>query len=943
MKVALIGITVCLCLILSSNPSRAENRELPEDLRILHFSPEKGIGFYQHRALRNLGGDFETVDSLKMLVIRVDFTDRNFHPDRDSLYFVDELRHLTEYFSGASLGRFSLDWQLAPGIVSLSEEEGWYGEDGVWDERISGMLMEVVAAVDAEVDFSLFDAFAVIHAGLGEETDQGDSPEQIESGVIDPAEMEEILADTLGLPGVPTNDLVAGNTFYVDNLIVLPEFSSQDNIPWKSLGIYAYQIGIRLGMLPLFDPYYNSTGIGKFGLMSWGIYNLFGSLPSFPCAFHRYLMGWARPSVVTENGFVNIRDINTGGAGDTVLIKVPISPSEYFLIANRLHDADLNGRCDFIDIDGKGAVDSEDTLRGAEFDFYLTSVDNPYHYENIGGEQVKIVETGGGLMIWHIDEKIFIDRLEAGELPNSQVILKGVDLEEADGIQDMDRVGGQLVFGSYGDSYKGGGNTEFSASTNPASTANSGIPTGISITEISTRGEMMSFRIGFDPRMERRQGILRGDLSGMSPIPLEFDMSDGDELLVAVNAGADTGRIYMVEGAGADSWQGEIELLAEVIGLSWAGSPVLADLDGNGHPEIMLGAGGGQIAAFKEDGSPHPIDDDGSPGILQTRGTMVTAPMSAEADGDFSPEVIFLSSDGDSTWIYLLGYSGILQGGFTAGPQVQAAALLEGRPVSHPVRNLSYVDDTLDREGFCFAARTTGKNISLATVDLIPAQGGIEISFRLTGLPAPGFNQDLLLPASGDIDKDGNDEIVFLIPGAGLIYFDQAKLHSFALAEVGFSPPALADLDGDGILETFFRDRENIYLFTGFGVLVSDWPVPVPAAMSAWEDQSTLAQPLAGDIDADGEGELIFNLAGELYALERTGRPVRNWPQRGEGDISVTPALIRGDNGELFLFVLGSWKTIDNPDPSRIEYSGDHTVVSRYHPGVDFRDGGSWP
>ena len=103
--------------------------------------------------------------------------------------------------------------------------------------------------------------------------------------------MEAVLADTLGTPGVPTNDLVAGDTFYVDNVMVLPENASQDGLIFGSLGIYAYQIGMRLGMIPMYDTtpsgYPDSQGIGAFGLMGYGLYNASGFIPAFPYAFHR--------------------------------------------------------------------------------------------------------------------------------------------------------------------------------------------------------------------------------------------------------------------------------------------------------------------------------------------------------------------------------------------------------------------------------------------------------------------------------------------------------------------------------------------------------------------------------------------------------------------------------------------------------------------------------
>ncbi|MCK4237466.1 MAG: hypothetical protein KAX38_10135, partial [Candidatus Krumholzibacteria bacterium] len=425
------------------------------------------LGTYQRGAFLDLlEGRFTCVDSLSLLAVRVSFSDRDFNADvgdtvvYDSLYFANELRHLEEYFLGASCSRFILSWELSPGIVKLDRPEGYYGEDGVWEERVVELLMEVVQATDSLIDYSLYDALAIIHAGTGQETDfNGDSPEQLWSGFVDPGEMEEILADTLGTPGVPTDDSLGGEPYYVDNMMVWPEKSSQDGFPFGSLGVYAYQVGLRLGMIPLFDTtpsgFLDSQGIGSLGLMGYGLYNALGIVPAFPCAFHRYLMGWVEPLDISEDCNIRLKDINSFSPLDTSLVRIPVNATEYFMIANRVHDTNFNGRFDFGDVEPVREAfripGNEDTLLGAEFDFFLTATTNPtWHEENPdSGFIVKKTITGSGLMIWHIDETIIIRALESGRYPEDNPVLKGVDLEEADGIQDLDRPGGSYAFGSY--------------------------------------------------------------------------------------------------------------------------------------------------------------------------------------------------------------------------------------------------------------------------------------------------------------------------------------------------------------------------------------------------------------------------------------------------------------------------------------------------------------
>jgi M6 family metalloprotease-like protein len=256
--------------------------------------PPRGsaVGAYQREAVRRLlEGRVVAADSLRICVFRVSFTDRDMHPQHDSLYFANELRHLFEYYEGASRGRFELRWELMPGIIQLTGSEAYYGESDLWTERMSEILIQIVLERDGEVDFARYGAVAVIHAGAGRETDfNNDSPYQIYSGFVNPEEMAGALADTLGAPGVPTNDGAPGDTLYLDNLMIWPEEASQDGFAFGSLGIYAYQVGLRLGMVPLFDTtpedYPDSQGCGNFDLMGYGIYNALGFVPSFPSRHH---------------------------------------------------------------------------------------------------------------------------------------------------------------------------------------------------------------------------------------------------------------------------------------------------------------------------------------------------------------------------------------------------------------------------------------------------------------------------------------------------------------------------------------------------------------------------------------------------------------------------------------------------------------------------------
>ena len=87
---------------------------------------------------------------------------------------------------------------------------------------------------------------------------------------------------------------------------------------------------------------------------------------------------------------------------------MPITPYEYFLIENRSTDHDEDGL---------------NVVQGASG--VIIEVDD-YDYDI----------PGPGILIWHIDERIIAAGLAANAV-NTDPARRGVDLEEADGAQDI--------------------------------------------------------------------------------------------------------------------------------------------------------------------------------------------------------------------------------------------------------------------------------------------------------------------------------------------------------------------------------------------------------------------------------------------------------------------------------------------------------------------------
>ncbi|MDD4857810.1 MAG: hypothetical protein PHD74_06860, partial [Candidatus Krumholzibacteria bacterium] len=896
------------------------------------------VGAYQKGSIgRLLGGTTSAVESLDVIVFLVSFADVDFDAAHDTTYFTNELRHVKEYYLGASRNVFALSATLYPVVVKLSGAESYYGDDDLWKERMAELLIELVQKTDEHVDFSAYDAYAVIHAGAGQETDfNGDSDYQVASGFVEPSEMAEALADTLGTPGVPTNDLVAGDTLFIDNLMIWPEDASQDGYTIGSLGIYAYQIGLRLGMIPLYDTTpegrADSQGIGNFDLMGYGIYNALGFIPAFPSAFNRLLMGWVEPVVVSADGDLRLSDVSSAVA-DTALVKICINSSEYFLVENRVHDANFNGEFDFIDMNGNGVPENMDTLLGAEFDFFLTS-ESDLRISREG--QSDSVITGSGLMIYHVDEAAIGRAIGAGGYPNDDWKWKGVDVEEADHIQDLDNRSGYFVYGSFYDSFRDGNNDRFGPDTDPSTIDNGGARTGIELRDISSAGHFMTFEVRFTPPMDFVRGEFQTDIARLSPVAVAVAGDDHEGLLMA----ADSGEIYIAD-VGSEAWDGSVEKLDIDSGGFWTASPVVASIVDRDVGEIYVTASGGHLNAYDWTGGPVAIDDDATPGTLDLSGTerstLIVGP--ALSEGCQQPILAFSSQSFsgvvDSTYLMILGYDGTWPGSGwrSRGPLGIEFALLNGRLASHPAYGVVKVDENTTLYGVYIATYDSDRGLCF---NYIPLRMNDAVSFGPEGpmTVATGVFREpngLLTISTGDIDRDGSDEMVAAVDSVGLCYFEAGgAVHRVPLRGYHPSPPVLADVDGDGTLETAVRDGSFCYLYSGLGVSAGGWPVAIDGTIVGHESLESTAPPVVGDVNGDGEMEIVFLIAGDIHAFDFRGGEIEGWPLVGEGERASALALVRGESDELY--VAGCASVL--PYTAGVG-TGAVSSIRRYDPGVE--------
>jgi hypothetical protein len=173
-------------------------------------------------------------------------------------------------------------------------------------------------------------------------------------------------------------------------------------------------------------------------------------------------------------------------------------------------------------------------------------------------------------------------------------------------------------------------------------------------------------------------------------------------------------------------------------------------------------------------------------------------------------------------------------------------------------------------------------------------------------------------PAIGDIDGDGDDEIVVSLSGGSVFVLDPAGAFSTQVTRAtgdlrGDQPsgPALGDVDGDGIMEIALWDSEYMYVLEANARTVLEWPMQIrPEAMGDAPPAMRLGgieSPLVADLDGNNVVDILFPLDdGTLIAAGADGRATASFPRVGPSGMGATPTLAMLSGGAWSLVSLGS-------------------------------------
>ncbi len=852
----------------------------------------------QDNVLTNGNGKFETVADTSRIVDA---------PPHDLRYFQSQLTAIKNYFETVSRGKLLLETEVFPksplGSYTVSQPLSFYvpaGDEALLDQRLAEFFQEAFQVADAagEIDFSAFDVFVVFHAGVGSDFsfDFDPTPQDMPSVFLDASTLRQQLGN--GEPAFPGVAVNAG-AFHITDGIVLPETESQEGFEIGLLGTGAIMFGSQLGLPLLFNPDTGRSGIGVFGLMDQGSGNFFGLLPAEPSAWEKVFLGWETPIQVASGSDLVVAAPQA--ANDSKIYKLPINSHEYFLIENRNRD-----------IDGDGIAVGRDA-DGRRVEFHWDNNGQRVLREGSGTEPLPVITQmdeydfglpGSGILIWHVDEAVIAANI-ADNRVNADPERRGVDLEEADGAQDIGQLYGFLSAGAGAENgviedmfwktndinklVNSSEVVEFTPTTTPGSRSNSGANTQIFVTDFSDPDSLMTFSVSNAIVQTGFPQIVRsGDARLTSPVVADINGAAGREIVVADRS---SGNVFAWRADGSALLPGPVPaaMFANVQGEAFA--PAVARAGGSAVVVVASSTG---VSGFA------PVDGNGD-GLADVAFSFSgegirTPPLVVGGATDFN--VVVGTDAGAIIEVSSSGAGSTLQ---NVGAAIQGLALLQDRKIVFS---------------------------SSSGVGLVSDSGQLLWQMDEIGILSTA-------PVVADFDQDGMPEVGVLTDEGTLLLVDEAGdlkngfPRSLDMA-VG-SQIAVGNIDEDPFLEMVFLSADGrLVALNHAGFLADNFPVEIGRRADTSATHVRSVSPVLTDLTGDGRAEIVVGTtSNSLAAIDAEGRSVAGFPL-ATGDASGTTPFIAdldGDGDSEVVSVLADGSVIafdlsSSYDPNAVSWPG---------------------
>ena len=803
----------------------------------------------------------------------------------DAGYFQAHLDFLEDYVARVSDGIAEVRSHLVPEIVRLEEQMRAYAPTGPNSDsddelrKLAAMIEEAwtMATEQSSFDMTAFDpsrtVLVLFHAGVGRDieligTTLDKTPEDLPSLFFD----EEALARLLG------TEAITFNGFPVEHTLVLPRTETRRAMDFiadepfllelSTNGLLAASFFNYLGMPDLFDTESGESAIGPFGLMdTQGIFAYRGLFPPEPMAWTKLFLGWTDPMNLEADALepTSLRAVSLPGVSESA--RAIVSDAEYFMIENRHRDPEGDGLTMRIWKDGEiveqhvenGDADFNSEVVDGYVGGVVVGVDN-YDWALPGGVDEDDNELNGGILIWHIDERRLRSGL-AGNTVNVGAETRAVDLEEADGAQDIGYpsagpFGPQAELGSPFDFYYEGNpvrvllaggrevrlyENRFGPETFPSSVTNGGGPSFILIEDFSEPAAEMSF-------------VYRQvEEGGIEPLPVPLMEQSGRSFTGGSFIACTTECPTTVYSALLDSviFVGEPGAAISSTAPPAIGQEVVTFEQEDGRSRFVV-----RTTSESSSLSPvHVIDLPEELGLL----TPISPIVITNARGERSYNVILR---GDERTVVVEAS--------TTGVSVRAEAD-GGEPVSIAARTSDVGAElvVVGRQGVAGAETSWSYSIP-ADAHVGQAVFGRDEGGIVGAVPITSTGELLMLAADGSVTQIDT----------------QAAAAPFTTTSGGTlgAYPLVADLDGDHRLDVLASYGSMLLAFTQSGALVSRFPIHLAAGI--------VGQPLLADF-GDSPGVIVASTDGYVYAFNISGRlrPVTGFPLEVGASVSATPAL----------------------------------------------------
>jgi hypothetical protein len=645
-------------------------------------------------------------------------------------------------------------------------------------------------------------------------------------------------------------------------------------LPLSINGLLTAQIGSHLGLPDLFNTETGQSGIGRFGLMDGaGIFSYNGIFPPELSAWEKTYLGWETPFLVDTNSESNITLPSTSDNQNNSIAKIPLSKSEYFLVENRHRDPEGNGVT--LTIKKRDGTYVNQTFTNQDLSFVNQSTDfddlfepgvvvdvSNYDFslpggvisENDGTER----ELNGGILIWHIDERVIQSEINQGSI-NNNPDRKGVDLEEADGAQDIGLptsigLSQNEVNGSAFDFWWSGNDARvitqvdtlrfyenrFGPDTQPNNKSNSGASSNFELFDFSSNLPVANFNI-----------------RPVNPFSDLYDLWDTQPNL----------QINTISNANDTYWQ-QFPLALQPISNGWIMIPGYDGVRFYNYTQRKLSDSKIEIASLQQ------------PYLNQN--------LIAIADNPSSTEGLLTVS----TYKFDQGKISRISD-YNVQPN-------EGFISSH-------LNNTLDIDG-------TSSQIDLTNREIIQNNLAVQYSDRIGDYQAkiengllmleyPGGsvshvinhkNEDLRL-YTGIVQSSQNSILFYLLENGKLSIFssdDNYQTQNVIHDSEEVDWPAIADFDRDGSPDFIFIDYTANQLIAKNvnGAVLSSFPLPEP------KDVSFIGTPLIADLNSDQLNDLIITgydqSSVNLYAYNEKAEPIEGFPLLVGGLSNRTSQLV---------------------------------------------------